>query len=348
MKARLKDVAREADVTLPTASMVLNNRTCLVAISAGTRQRVLDAARRLNYQPDHAARALRTRRTFTIGVITSSPRDQWRMLDMAESVAELKGFELVVTVSRWNAGAEEKTIRRLLNRSVDGILILGPAIETVRRTELEALAAVDFPVVGAGPVVIDGIDCVDYARAATMRELTAHLLEQGCRSFAFMHSVDTPGYRALQAGIESGIAGCPGAVFAPIRFGQAHATATMDQAADMAEKLLKNSADGMRRPNAIICRTDELAMAAVEGAKRAGLSVPRDLAVTGSGNTLAGKVFDPSLTTLKMPHEAMITEAMNHLIGRITNPGVKRERLAKMFPAEIIVRQSSLFKGTGN
>lgn len=335
MSARLKDVAKSANVTLTTASLVLNNRTSLVPVSEKTRARVLQAARQLNYHPNFAARSLRTRRTFTIGMVSNNPRDQWRMLDTAEQIAEAKGFELLVTVSRWNAGAEEKTLRRLLNRRVDGILILGPSVDPDNHKELEALAAANFPVVGIGPMVVDGIDFVDFDRTTALQKMTAHLLEQGCRSFAFLESVDTPGCRALIAGIESALKGNPEVSFTPLKLTP---TLSLAQTADKLVLFLKTD-----HPDAIICRSDELALVVIRAAESIGIAVPERMAVTGSSDTPLGAALPPALTTLKMPQEDMVKEAMNHLVDRITNTAVPRERLAKLVPAEIVIRQSCRF-----
>ncbi|MBU4199304.1 MAG: LacI family transcriptional regulator [Verrucomicrobia bacterium] len=339
MSIKLKDVAKQANVTLTTASLVLNNRTSLVPVSEKTRQRVLLAASQLNYHPNYAARSLRTRRTFTIGVVANSPRNQWHMLDAAEQIAEAKGFELLVTISRWNVDAEENTLRRLLNRRVDGILILGPTIESANRQELESLATDNYPVVGIGPMVTKGIDYVDFDRTAALQNLTEHLLAQRCRSFVFLESVDTPGCRALVAGIEAALKGNSGVSFTPLKLSPINSSLSLAQMSEAITSFLKTN-----RPDAVICRADEWALVVIRAAERAGIAVPGHMAVTGSGDTPLGAGLHPPLTTLKIPHEIMVQVAMDRLIDRITNPTVPRERLAKLIPAELVIRQSCRFK----
>ncbi|MDO9541397.1 MAG: LacI family DNA-binding transcriptional regulator, partial [Kiritimatiellia bacterium] len=98
------------------------------------------------------------------------------------------------------------------------------------------------------------------------------------------------------------------------------------------------------RPDAIICRADELALVVIRAAERTGIAVPEHMAVTGSGDTPLGAALHPPLTTLNIPHGIMVREAMDRLIDRITNPAVPRERLAKLIPAELVIRQSCRFK----
>lgn len=338
---RLKDVAQEARVTATTVSRILNNRGSPLPVSEETRQRVLRAAKQLNYQPDYTARSLRTRRTFTIGVVTPSPRDQWRMLDTAEQIVETRGFELVMTISRWNAGTEEKALRRLLSRRVDGILILGSAIESGNRQALESLAAKQYPVVGIGPMVVRGIDSVDFDRTAALHTLTAHLRAQGCRSFVFLENADTPGCRALIAGIEAALKGCPGVSFTPLRFTPINQRCSLSHVAEGLAMFLKTN-----RPDAIICRTDELALTVIGTARRLGLAVPEQMAVTGSGNIPLGAELPPALTTLEIPQATMVQAAMTRIFDQILRPAVPYEPLAKLVPAELIVRQSSRFGST--
>src|SRR2546428_8918225 len=121
MPVPLPDIARELGVSKMTASRAINNNAL---ISAETRQRVLEVARRMNYQPNQHARALATNRSYLIGVIVPDLMNLYfaEVTRAIESVTRPAGFQLLICSSDEDTRRELDEVETLLQRT-DGLII---------------------------------------------------------------------------------------------------------------------------------------------------------------------------------------------------------------------------------
>src|SRR2546428_6892339 len=121
MPVTLSDVARELGVSKMTVSRAINNNAL---ISAETRQRVLEVARRMNYQPNQYARALATNRSYLIGVVVPDLMNLYfaEVTRAIESVTRPAGFQLLICSTDEDATRELHQVEALLNRT-DGLSI---------------------------------------------------------------------------------------------------------------------------------------------------------------------------------------------------------------------------------
>src|SRR5690348_528034 len=122
MRVTLKDVGREAEVSTITVSRVLNGKTSAVPISAATRQRVLDAAARLGYQPNLMARGLRTNRSRTVGVMVEDIADPFfaSLIPIIDATLKERGYHLLLSHAALDPDTGP-TYDRLLGSRVDGL-----------------------------------------------------------------------------------------------------------------------------------------------------------------------------------------------------------------------------------
>jgi LacI family transcriptional regulator len=320
---------------------------------------VLTIAKELGYQANPIAKSLRMRRTATIGVVVQGLKLNARRIEAAERLAATREYQLLLAMSRWEANREENEIRRLLRRRVDGLLLLSPALDTEGYETIESLVRQNFPLVTIGKPPYEGVDYVDWDRPDMFKRLTAHLLDQGCRRIVFLGrqadqqvSGRIEGVRAAMAGVpgaELRIAGCDERPEVVRQFDIPPDERGPNWVEQTVRRLNARAASQLRPlfeqcwPEAVVCQTDLLAVAAMQVAHGMGLRVPDQVAVTGTSDEDYTEFLPVPLTTVRMPHEAMVEAAMTLLMDRIEKKENTDVFPARLVPAELVIRKSSLF-----
>lgn len=339
MTVLLKDVAEQAQTSPGTVSRVLSGGKAALRISDATRKRILTAADTLGYKPNIVARSLRTKRTYTIGVIAHGEGDISRQLKAAEFCACQKGYELFLAISRWDTKREEDVVRRIMRRGIDGLLIISPVVEGTPDEILDDLVEKKFPLVGFGPTLAKGADFVDWDRVGAYHRLAEHLILQGCKMLAFWADpIITPGIQGRIDGINQAVAKMDNGVTLEIINTQPQAYRDDKSLLEF----LKYELD-RRQPHAVLCRSDDMAMAVSDAARCLGITLPSALAVTGCSNSAYSKYLEVPLTTVAMPFEKMIEVAIDRIVCRIEDPDRNFERMEEYIPADVLIRKSSLF-----
>jgi LacI family transcriptional regulator len=274
----MKEIAQELGVSVVTVSKVLRNHE---DIGAATRKRVLDRVRELNYTPNLAARGLVTGKTYLVGLVVPDLLHPF-FAQVAKSLSKVllkKDYCLTISTSEEDPELEEQEINQLLSRRLDALVIASSATNSslFERIQKQGLPFVlidrNFPGFTASYVGTDDEAIGELA--------TEHLLEIGCKKIAHLRGPDnSPGAGRLK-GYENALAkrklkSLPGYV-------------TLPRLVDVQSR--ENGADSMRqllalspRPDGVFCYNDPMAMGAIHSILDAGLSVPRDIAVIGSGN----------------------------------------------------------------
>jgi LacI family transcriptional regulator len=325
----LSDVAKRAGVSVATASKALNARD---EVAPATRQRVLQAADELAFQPNVLARGLISGNTRTIGLLTdelSAARFTIPVLLGAENALGNEQMSVLLCDARGDAIRRRHYIRTLLARQVDGFIVVGD------RNDVRPSLTRDIPV----PVVYvycesdDPGDLSIVADDAGGARLAAeHLVSLGRRRIA--HITGDPAYRAArdrasalrevldEAGLEP--AGEPMYGQWSQRWGR-HATGV----------LLSAQPD----VDAIFCGSDQVAYGVLEALREFGRSVPDDVAVVGYDNwELLATESRPPLTTVDVNLEQLGAAAVRHLFAALDGQaatGVVRH------PGRLIVREST-------
>lgn len=337
--ATIKDVARRARVSTATVSYVLNGTG---TITAETRQRVLAAVEELNYQPNHAARSLRTR-SRTLGLVL--PHDAPGLSDpaLAELVAGIteaaaeSGYYLLLAAS---ATQPEHELGETLARTgrVEGLLLLGLRVEDERAAHLRAAGV---PCVAAGSPGA-GAPCpalgFDLARGAA--DAARHLLALGHTRLGMIAlpsdlADSEPFYQGFAAALaDAGLEADPALV---VEAG----TTQEDGVAAMQELLARPEP-----PTAVLAASDDLAFGAMHALRDAGLTVGRDLSLVGCGDLPLAAHTHPPLTTLRAPRRALGAALARALVAELARgPATRGEQrpgpdLASL-PLQLIVRRST-------
>jgi DNA-binding LacI/PurR family transcriptional regulator len=344
----IAQVARAAGVSKATVSLVLNGRGGPLRISAATREAVADWAHRLGYQPNHAARNLRRRRSNAISLLV------WRLSSAyfteiaagVQAATERNGYDVNV-VDAGPVDAEVRALRHLRTGASDGVIV-ATGYHTTRGPALEALR--ELAQQGAPLVML--LDRSPDPRIASIRIddeggaylATRHLVSLGHRHIAHISirggrfDVDDAspqfdryhGYvRALS---EANLAVDPTAVVqgAGLMAGGRASTA----------ELLSRFPDARHRPTAIFVYNDLAAVGVLRGLFEAGLRVPQDMAIVGFHGLELGLFTTPSLTSVSHARAQLGEMGASMLLDLIERPGVAPHPAEQVLPVELVIRES--------
>jgi LacI family transcriptional regulator len=182
VKPSLKTIAEQSGVSKTTVSFVLNGRGEEKHISADTQKRVLEAARRLNYQPNHLARSLSMGRSFTIGFVVPDISNPFfgKIARLVEAYAEKQGYSVMVASTGERPEKEQSILESFKNRQIDGIILASTSEQAMEGTS-------DMPMVCFDRVFSNkSVNTVDVNNRETACELTEKLISKGHQRIALI------------------------------------------------------------------------------------------------------------------------------------------------------------------
>ncbi len=328
----IKDVAREAGVSVATISRVVNGSA---AVKEETRRHVLGVAARLGYSPHGAARSLITSRTNTIGALLPDLHGEFfsEVIRSIDHAAHHGGFHLLLSSSH-DGEREIVTSFRAMRGRVDGLIVMSPDLDA--RTAVHSFPD-GFPVVLLNcPADRAGYDSIVIANYEGARAAVNHLLELGHRRIAMITGRERNhdaaerlrGFRDAmrEAGVTS--------------------DAAVELSGDFAEesgyRATRELLGARERPTAIFAANDSMAIGAISALREAGVRVPEDVAVVGFDDIPMARYMNPPLTTVHVDISALGTLATDRLLEQIhEEPRGAREHRQEVVPATLIVRGSS-------
>jgi LacI family transcriptional regulator len=330
------DVARVAGVSTATVSRVMHGSTL---VHPDTRDRVLAVVEALGFVPDASARGLSTRRKDIIGFAALERGDGEidiergsllfadQIVHAAEAVLGGTAYSLLLMFGR--AGQQFEQRVRSLSGKVDGLLV---AEQVMGAGDLRALGGRIPVVVIAGPREETGLDVVLADNPAGMTDLMSHLAGQhGYRRLCFVSGPkDAPDAVARQAAFEEAVRAGPGAVIEQV----VHGDFSEGSGADAARVLL----DRRSLPDAVVCANDQMAIGVLREFQRAGVVVPRDVALTGFDDVYPSALIDPPLTTVSQPLRELGTRAAQRLLARIEDRSLPPR--TEILPTRVVIRAS--------
>ncbi len=336
-KATINDLAKELNVTASTISRALNDNP---RISDETKRLVKEAAKRAGYRLNGVASALRSGRTFTIGVIVPTADRSFfsSIVRGIEDITNKTGYNLMICQSNDSNKSEIEDINALLRAQVDGI-VLSIAKETSDYKHFEDLRERGVPLVlfdrvthkaGVSTVTVD-----DYRGAY---KATEHLIEQGCRRIATFvgEHQHINIYKERFRGYKDALADYK----VPFYSEYVHTSSLgIDGGREGATTMWALP----QPPDAIFCQSDFSALGAMQFLKEKGLKIPHDVALVGFANEPFTAYIEPALTTVDQhPVDMGQTVAklfLEQIESEDTSPITKNITLN----ADLVIRQSSLF-----
>ena len=333
-------LAEHLELSQTTVSLVLNNSPSAKSIPPETRQRVMEAAQRLNYRPNYFARSLRQSKSMSVGVLAPDLSEGYFTRVMSGVVQELTAahYFYFTACHDWREDLIEQYPRMLVERAVDGFLLLNTPAESIQVPVPVVAISAHSPAENVTNIVLD--------HHAAVEQALKHLYELGHRRIAFMRgptAIPDSEFRweaIQQVAGEMGLAIDPSCVIRIDAEGWSMKSGHHPMAPEIGYKPMKALLAKHCDFTAIFCFNDIAAIGAIRALKDSGLSVPQDVSVVGFDDIQSAAYSTPSLTTVRQPLMEMGKKGAQVLLERIAD----RE---KGFPAEVtmepelVVREST-------
>jgi DNA-binding LacI/PurR family transcriptional regulator len=328
-RVTLKTIAKQLNLTPGTVSAALNNSSAARSIPEHTKQRILAAARELNYRPNFFARSLRLQRTYTIGVIAEEIGDAYgsTIISGIERHLRENNFFFLTVIHRHDKKLLQTYSQMLQARGVEGFITVDTSISEQPGLPTVAVAG-HQRVAGVTNIVLD------HKRAARMA--LQHLKSLGHEEIAFLKGqpFSSDSISRWDAIVE--VAEELGMRIRPELTVQIEGT---DSTPVIGYPVGKALLERRRKFTAVFAYNDISAIGAIWAFREAGLRVPRDISVVGFDDIPAAAFANPSLTTVRQPLLRMGQIAAQTLIERIEERGIYQPEIA--IEPEFVVRESS-------
>lgn len=309
----IKDVSAKCGVSVATVSKALNNHS---DIAEATKENVKRVAKEMGYFPNSSARALKTNRTYNLGVLfvdegQSGLTHEYfaNVLDSFKVEAERNGYDITF-ISKHTGRKNMSYYEHSKYRGVDGVVI---ACIDFKDPQVSELIHGELPVVTIDHV-FDNRTAIVSDNIKGMKDLITYLYEMGHRRIAYIHGTDSS--------VTQNRVGCfyktlgEFGITVPddyVKSGIYHDPVTN---ASITRELL----DLKDRPTCIIFPDDFSTVGGMNAIKEMGLQIPEDISIVGYDGILLSQVLEPKLTTLQQDTKAMGRSAAEKLIALIENP----------------------------
>lgn len=319
----LKDIASACGVSIASVSKALNNAP---DIGVATAERIRRTAQELGYHPNAAARALKTNKTYNIGVLFEDAMHSGlaheyfsSVLDAVKNGVESRGYD--VTFISQNIGtAKMSFLEHCKYRNVDGVVIAN--VEFTDPTVAELVNS-DIPLVTID-YVFDNRSAVLSDNEQGMRELTEHILGCGHRRIAFIHGEDTAVTRSRVSSFRKACTECGISVpDAYIREARYHDPV---RSAEITRELLSLP----EVPTCIIYPDDISLLGGMTELEGRGYRLPEDISIAGYDGIRLSQLLRPSVTTLYQDSEALGKKAAELLVEAIESPADHTPRIVRV------------------
>lgn len=330
----LKDIARDLGLSFVTVSKVLRN---IDDVSDATRLLVLERAKALNYKPNPSARALATGRTRLVGLVVPDLLHTY-FAQIAKSLARTllkKGYFLTISVSEEDPDLEREILDHLLAWRPDALIIASAAkhSEDIARIQKRGtpLLLIDrrFPDLATNYIGADNKVVGEVA--------TEHLISIGCKRIAHLRGPETsPGTGRLNGYLR---ALDKHGMKLPVDLVSAMKMAGVPSRENGAA-LMKRLLGLGRVPDGVFCYNDPMAIGAIDVILAAGLHVPKDIAVIGSGNLFYGPELRVPLSSIDQQTE-LIGQRASQLILSLIENGTQPKVKTVLVQPRLIVRAST-------
>lgn len=325
--ATIKDVAKEARVSVATVSRTLNR---VDRVSPRMRERVVAAAKSLNYRPNAVARSLRARNTQTLGLVIPNIRNPFftQIAREIEDVARERGYSLVFGNTDEDPEKEAEYLRVLLEKQVDG-LIVSPARATSRY--LEEVLRDGVPVLFLDRFV-RGIEApvVRAEGRRAVNKLVEHLTGFQHEKLAIISGpVETvPGRERLDAFLT-------GAEERNVPVG-GERVKVGDFRRESGFRAMRELLDLDEPPTAVFVANNLMALGALQALKRAGMSIPEDISFASFDDVSWFELVEPPITAIAQPVGELGAAAAGMLLAMVEGG----EAESVILEAELVVRRS--------
>ncbi|MGG7144061.1 LacI family DNA-binding transcriptional regulator [Clostridium nigeriense] len=330
MATSIKDVAREAGVSIATVSRVLND---IDVVNEDTKKKVLDAISKLGYRPNIVARSLKTQRTKTVGILVPDISSGFypEIVRGAEDVANIYDYNVILCNSDFDSEKEKEYLRVLKEKMVDGVIYMSSSLQEETLDIINELNLTTVLVETKDKE--ESLPSVTIDNTKATKEVTSYLIGKGLSKIAFAgarrDSMNAWGDRYIgyeEALKDKGL---------KVEEGLVYAGGLKVKSGYEAVEYFENS---NKEYDAVVCASDEIAMGVINALREKGKKVPEDVSVVGFNDNIMASVFYPKITTIKQPSYDMGSVAMRMLIKLLSKRELDESQFVLNY--ELIERDS--------
>lgn len=337
-KLTIKDIARQAGVSITTASFVMNGQSDKYGIKMETAERVREVMRKNKFRPNYGARILKTGKSKTLAFIAPSITDGFynEVVVAIETEALKHDYQLILCNSLDQIETEKTYLINLIERKVDGIVLIpiDPAAEHLAILEKEQLKTILF----CPPELADKhFYCVDFDLASAPKLAVDHLVKEGCKKIVLLDWRPTKPRASSWARNRSVLR----RVFLEtlrkhgISDGKDRVWTLFGEEENQKDAALFQQMLCEQKPDAIIAMRDIQLLRAWHPLIKAGFSVPNNIRLVGCDDIPASLYWFPPLTSIVMPKVELGHHVVKVLLDKSTTKG------SRTFPIELVSRASS-------
>ncbi|MGN0432472.1 MAG: LacI family DNA-binding transcriptional regulator [Lachnospiraceae bacterium] len=313
--ASMKDISRACGVSIATVSKALNNHK---DIGEETKAHIRQVAKELGYFPNSSARALKTNRTYNIGVLFADEamsgltHDYFAdVLDSFKRTVEARGYDITFLNASKNRKNRMTYLEHCRYRGFDGVMI---ACVDFSDSEVEELVKSDIPLVTVDNV-FPGRTVIVSDNEKGMHDLVTYIYEQGHRRLAYIHGADSAVTRSRLSSFYKTVGEL--GLTIPDEYVREAAYRDTEGAGRITEELL-----ALKEPPTCIIYPDDFAsFGGMNVIKEKELRIPEDISIAGYDGIRAGRHIEPQLTTVMQDTERIGVQAGIKLINLIENQG---------------------------
>lgn len=325
-KVTIKDVAREAGVSISTVSNALNG---VDVLRPKTKQHILDVAERLNYVPNLNGRNLKSQSTKVIGLFLTSIRGTYYniLADAVYQECKKYGYELNIFVSE----RADNMMANILGKRMDGAIILN---KDIREKETILLQKTQTPIVFLDRELQgERMTSVIFDSYHEGEMVAQYLLSTGHHTFAYINgaSDNYDNMKRLQ-GFQTAL------IQAGIQFDEVDMIEGEFEKEVAYESMKQFVQSGRLLPEAVFAANDLSAIGAIKALIDSGIEVPEQVSVVGCDDIEIASLVRPSLTTMRTSFEKQGTLAVQHLIALISG---EEKGCIDVLQGRIISREST-------
>ncbi len=332
----IKDVAKQAGVSITTVSFVMNNRADVV-ISAEVKKRVQKVAQDLDYHPSAMAAGLAGRRTRNLGVVFY-PEDkiisnQFYSFVIEGIVKETieKGFNLYFSYLAAQHEGYQSFPKIIREKNVDGVILIGrndPTMaQEIKNRRISVVAIDNYP-------ELPGIDTVQINNRQGGLLAAEHLMQLGHKHIGHLTiAKERPSLEDRAEGWKEAYSKHSLTFNPDYRFECSELN--LNSGYEKTKEILKKH----KKITALFCANDEMAAGALKAAREMGRQVPQDLSVVGFDNVALTHYTDPALTTVNVPKEQLGKLAVLRMLELVENKESPAQR--QEVSLELVLRNST-------